>query len=356
MISLKKTLTEFDGLSRQLHAAMDCYRAALESIGRHAVEVVPAEAAEHRTTLGLIRRNLEGSTSEETLTRSRSALESELERYSERARGSLKGREGEIRAIIEILAQLAQSITAHSDAYSGRFRSLAQGLEAVAQLDDLAAIRQRLAASATEIRSCAESMHREEMDSVARLQGELRTFRRRLEEAESLAATDSLTGLANRRQAESLMRRKIESGQPFSILLFDLDGFKLVNDRYGHYVGDCLLKAFGKRLVGQFRAGDVVCRWGGDEFLVVLSSGLPDGSARAVCVAERMGGLYAIKSPQGAVNVQISATVGFAHSQPGESAEELFTRADASLYQRKGQGSSLTLDLHQGRASVVPKA
>ena len=356
MISLKKALNEYEELNRHLHSALDCYRAAIGNMERHAVAVSPEEVVAHRKALRLIRLTLEGSATKESLAGSKTALESELEGYSKRATSSLKSREGEMRAILEILAQAAQAMTAHSDSYSGRFRTLAQELESVVQLEDLGAIRRRLATSVNELRSCVESMQREEQASVARLRGELRTFQRRLEEAESLAATDTLTGLANRRHAESLMRSKIEAGQCFSIMLFDLDDFKLVNDEHGHHVGDCLLQAFAKRLLGHFRAGDVVCRWGGDEFLVVLSTGLADAGGRGRDVADRMGGLYAVKSNKGAVNIQVSATVGCATYQSGESAEELFAKADAALYQRKGQRNSLMQELEQSCVPSRPKA
>ncbi|HSW49353.1 MAG TPA: hypothetical protein VLH09_04220, partial [Bryobacteraceae bacterium] len=128
MISLRKTMTELEGLSQQFQTALDCYRAALGSMEEHAVAITPEGVAEHRQTLRLIRKALEECSSEESLVGSRAALEAELERYSKRAAGALKGREGEIRAILEILAQAAQAMTAHSDNYSTRFRSLAHDL------------------------------------------------------------------------------------------------------------------------------------------------------------------------------------------------------------------------------------
>jgi diguanylate cyclase (GGDEF)-like protein len=199
-------------------------------------------------------------------------------------------------------------------------------------------------------------MQSEETASVARLQGELRTFRRRLQEAEAMAATDPLTGLANRREAEKLMARKIKSGRAFCIMLFDLDGFKAVNDRYGHAAGDHLLQAFAKRLQGQFRSDDSVCRWGGDEFLVVLSCPVPDAAERAQAVAGRMGGLYAVQTARGAVNIYVSASVGAAQYEPGETGEQLFTRADACLYQDKRDRRRDLMTLSGTLETASPKA
>jgi diguanylate cyclase (GGDEF)-like protein len=320
------------------------------------VEITVQEAAEHRKTLRRIRESLAGAAGEQSLSQSRTELDAELERYSKSAAALLRSRVSEIRAILEILAQAAQAMTTHSDGYSARFRAFAQELEGVAQMSSLAEIRRRLAGSVTGIRSCVESMQREGAGSVARLKSELRLFQQRVEEAESLAATDSLTGLANRRRAEQLMQRRIDAGQPFSILLFDLDDFKVANDSHGHQIGDYLLQAFAKRLLGQFRAGDVACRWGGDEFLVVLDSLLPDAAGRSREVAERMGGLYAVKTLNGPINIRVSASVGFAHHEPGESWQDLFTKADASLYRRKASQPNRDLRLDDVCTAGLPKA
>ena len=94
----------------------------------------------------------------------------------------------------------------------------------------------------------------------------------------ALSQTDALTGLPNRRGLQDRLQLALESATPqqmLAVFLLDLDGFKPVNDRYGHDVGDALLVAVGKRLQQQLRGSDVVARLGGDEF-VVLASGLAD--------------------------------------------------------------------------------
>lgn len=356
MISLKKSLSQIEELSDRLASALGLFAGAVASIEQHAVEVNEADAAEHRQRLRRIRKSVEESRARETLEQCGLDLENELRRYSQRAAVVLQERQREVREILEILAQAAQTITTRSDDYSAQFGKLAHDLESMAALDDLTAIRKRLADSVSRLRACVESMQRDEMASVARLQGELQTFRRRLQEAETMAATDPLTGLANRREAENLMARKIKSGRAFCIMLFDLDGFKGVNDRYGHNVGDHLLQAFAKRLQGQFRSDDAVCRWGGDEFLVVLGAPLPDASERAHAVAARMGGLYAVQTARGAVNIYVSASVGVAQYEPGESGEQLFTRADAGLYQDKRERRGALGMLSNVLEGAAPKA
>ena len=113
-----------------------------------------------------------------------------------------------------------------------------------------------------------------------------------------------------------------------------MDNFKQVNDWHAYDVGDQLRKAFSNRLASQFRPDNVVCRWGGDEFLAVISCTLPDALGKASLAAERVSGQYAMESANGAENICVSAAVGVAQHEPGESAQELFASADALLYLR----------------------
>jgi diguanylate cyclase (GGDEF)-like protein len=84
------------------------------------------------------------------------------------------------------------------------------------------------------------------------------------------ASTDILTGLLNHGEAELRLRKRLEQGEVVSLIILDLNGFKQINDRWGHTCGDQVLKAFSRILANVTRISDAVCRWGGDEFLVIL--------------------------------------------------------------------------------------
>ncbi len=99
-------------------------------------------------------------------------------------------------------------------------------------------------------------------------------LRNRLEESVEAAITDPLTGLNNRRYMERYMRTLVEQavkhGKPLSMLISDIDHFKLINDRYGHDAGDEVLKEFARRLRSNIRGVDLACRLGGEEFVVIM--------------------------------------------------------------------------------------
>jgi diguanylate cyclase len=156
----------------------------------------------------------------------------------------------------------------------------------------------------------------------------------------ALAHTDALTGLPNRRGLQGHLAAALPQSQPrqlLAVFLLDLDGFKPVNDRHGHDVGDALLVAVGKRLQAELRGSDVVARLGGDEF-VVLAQGLADEAA-----AHRLGQkmLSAFEAPFEAAgqHCKVGLTVGYALAPlDAASADELIKRADAAMYAGKAAG------------------
>jgi len=155
-----------------------------------------------------------------------------------------------------------------------------------------------------------------------------------------LAETDALTGLPNRRGLQGQLEAALRGSSPrrmTALYLLDLDGFKPVNDRYGHDVGDALLVAVGERLRGQLRGGDLVARLGGDEF-VVLASGLEDDGA-ALALGRKL--LAAFNQPFDAAGqrCEVGLTVGYSIAPlDGDNAGDLLKRADAAMYAGKQAG------------------
>jgi diguanylate cyclase (GGDEF)-like protein len=153
------------------------------------------------------------------------------------------------------------------------------------------------------------------------------------EEVYKVAVLDSLTGLHNRRYARQRLLDEIARSQrhgfPLTVILFDLDSFKQVNDNYGHEAGDKVLRSFAERLSKATRGCDVTARYGGDEFLALL----PECKAGDVqYVLKRLDGVQA--DIDGKI-LKISYSAGWADYISGESAEELLRRADEALYVNK---------------------
>ena len=161
---------------------------------------------------------------------------------------------------------------------------------------------------------------------------------------ESMAYSDQLTGLPNRallgdrlHQAMTLARRR---GRTLAVVLLDLDGFKAINDKYGHATGDLLLRALSVRMKDGLREGDTLARLGGDEFVAVFLD-LVDSRASAPLLA-RLLTVSSQALPVGSLNLQVSASLGVTFYPQAEEvdADQLLRQADQAMYQAKLAGKN----------------
>jgi diguanylate cyclase (GGDEF)-like protein len=155
-----------------------------------------------------------------------------------------------------------------------------------------------------------------------------------------LALHDHLTGLPNRGlfadRLEHALIRSVRSGRALAVLFVDLDGFKAVNDRYGHACGDLLLKQVADRMRDGLRGMDTLARLGGDEF-TVLCEDLEDVD-EAVAIAERLAESLAPPFRIEGSETTISGSVGIAMGRPSEDGSAVLRRADAAMYRAKARG------------------
>ena len=154
------------------------------------------------------------------------------------------------------------------------------------------------------------------------------------------AMMDVLTGLSNRRAlAEHLQRewaRMQRGGQVLSLIMIDLDHFKDVNDQHGHSAGDRMLKEVAGALAGQCRQTDIPCRYGGEEFAVLVSNA-PCGVAALLAERCRQA-VGTIRVHEDGSDVGITASFGVADTSDAESIEDLIEMADRALYEAKQDG------------------
>ena len=209
--------------------------------------------------------------------------------------------------------------------------------EALAKLEDLPQIRSAIVRGAKELKTCVEKMEQDGRASVAALRTQVSTYEAKLEEAEQRASHDALTGLDNRQGVEAKLLRRIAAQKPFCVMILDLNGFKQVNDTYGHQAGDDLLKQFSTELRSASRVTDVVGRWGGDEFIVVLDGSITDAHAHVERMRKWVFGSYTLHLGAEGPKVEMDAAVGLIEAQPGEGVKDMLARADALMYKQKGE-------------------
>jgi diguanylate cyclase (GGDEF)-like protein len=172
----------------------------------------------------------------------------------------------------------------------------------------------------------------------ALLMREIAALKERETRTRRLAHRDDLTGLYNRRRMRELLDSAIAEaarrGQCVGLLFIDLNGFKSINDEYGHAAGDEILCSVATRIAGRVRTGDIVCRFGGDEFVVILPS-VPDAAAVAQvadAIRERVALPYWLDDNEQHLTAAIGESI---YPHDGESADVLLHRADQTMYRLK---------------------
>jgi len=175
------------------------------------------------------------------------------------------------------------------------------------------------------------------LTAVVRLRNSHDRAQAHVEVMRELALTDVLTGLPNRREVTDRLTSAIalshRAGQPLSVALIDVDRFKAINDRFGHDTGDAVLRRLGELMGLQLRGGDVLGRWGGEEFLLFA----PGAPVRAAAeLAERVRRTVATHAFAHGEPVTIS--LGLAQCSAEDDLAALVKRADLALYQAKRNG------------------
>lgn len=183
-------------------------------------------------------------------------------------------------------------------------------------------------------------------DRNSLLQQELLALAQKEAQARHLAYHDALTGLPNRSLLQDRFRQALSQAKrhhrPLALLLLDLDEFKCVNDRLGHSSGDLLLQAVAERLGTVVRAADTACRYGGDEFAILLSELDHPGMVSAVTakIRLRLGEPYIIDG----YRIHMTVSVGTAvYPADGQTCDELMKRADVAMYLAKGAGHHVSI-------------
>jgi diguanylate cyclase (GGDEF)-like protein len=323
-----------------LDAVLKSYRSALMAMGKSGLQACPAIGAQLQQNMAGLEQRLSKNVTPALMQETETKITEELDQWGARTQQHFKAKTDEVRELLIVMARTAESVGERDNKYANQFSTFTTQLRAIANLDDLTQIRESLVKGAAELKVSVDQMAQDSQKLVAQLQAEVSTYEGKLKVAEDLALRDSLTGLSNRRNVEERITWRMDRQQTFCVAVLDLNRLKFVNDTYGHLAGDHLLQQFAKELRSGCRSTDVVGRWGGDEFILVL-----DGASSAVePQIERLRkwvfGEYSVKPGPDAKEVKISvdASIGLAQWNPGETLDQVIERADAVMYKEKQAG------------------
>jgi diguanylate cyclase (GGDEF)-like protein len=340
VISLKKYL-EMDVLDERsrvlLAAVLESYRSTLLCVGKNGVRACPSVGLDLQKNLAELEGRLSDETTPTAVKATEKAAEEELQKWAGRSAEYLKAKANEVKELLVVLANTAESIVERDQKYASQFSQFTTRLQSIADLEDLGQVRASLLQGANELKTCIDRMTQDSQRSVQQLRAECSTYESQLKTVQQLAMQDALTGLPNRRAAEERIEWRIAHKQAFCVMMIDVDGFKQVNDSYGHVAGDHLLQQFAEELRSNSRTPDIVGRWGGDEFIAVLDCDAHGAKSRLERLRKWVLGEYTLHvgNPPQPVRVPVDASVGIAEWSSGETLSDLIQRADADMYAEK---------------------
>lgn len=265
------------------------------------------------------------------------------ERFLKRAGTFNAEREKELAEVVRVLQEMVDTLRGEAKDFESGFAKSSENLAKIVEINDIRELKRALSKEVDDLkRVVAERQKREEV-TYAKMATRVKTLEANLVQAQAEAATDALTTLPNRgafdRTLASWIAQATECGEPFAVALVDIDDFKHVNDNHGHQIGDRVLVSAAQILGGGLRGSDVVARYGGDEFAILLAKiSASQAKSRLTTLVNGMATSYAyeIDGNKGAVTFSIS--VGVSEFTGGDTIQSLVKRADEALYEAKRKG------------------
>ena len=322
-------------------ALLKAYRNLLAAAGESCAEAFPSLGAGLKKSLAAVADELRSGSwkplSPEVVAATDGRAVSRLREWGRCVARISRQQAEELKSLLLMLTQSAEHVSRRDLASAQRIDAVAVRLKSISTVDDICQVRESLIESAADLKNAIQQHLAESSRQVAELRAQIASCESRLKSAEQRALIDPLTQLPNRICMENEIEMRIGSGARFSIAILDLDGFKAVNDQHGHVIGDQVLKQFADELRSACGAAELVGRWGGDEMILLLDTGLEKAQKQLDRIAAWVCGNYTVND----LNIRVDASIGVAEHQYHESVMQLIERADHAMYRRK---SGLRMD------------
>jgi diguanylate cyclase len=340
MISIRKQVEHGDYVAACFRALLKAYVELTRSLPTAALPANPDLAGQCKEDLERSATALKDTPPVEAIDEAGKLALQHIDGIFHSNRAALEERDAALKEVVVLVAQAVAGFRGHGERHESNLGRLADNFEALSRVDDANELRRRLRDNVSKLREAAEEMRRESEQAARQFESQISVFQQRLETARKESGTDRLTGLGSRQEAERQVRKIPKRKGNICVLLFDIEGFKDVNSRYGALFGDKLLGALAHVLRGQFPEEGSLFRWGADEFLAVCEGSLAGCSERGrdICASFATPGKYFTTLESGA-KAALSAVLAFGAVQysSGESPEDLCRRARAALEQNRKQ-------------------
>ena len=258
----------------------------------------------------------------------------------------LKDRERELKDIIEILTGAMVALDSENQQYNQKILAESEKIERITYLDDIKKIKQALIQEIEQIRATVKEKQSRDNIKLEILSKQVKTLNVQLEKARTESLTDGLTGIYNRKAFDhkigELVQKNTVSHLPFSLLMLDIDDFKMINDTYGHQIGDRVILAIVNKCRHSIRGEDFLARYGGEEFVIILpGASLKNAVKKANQICKSIAATrYSLDEIHGSPTLSITVSIGVSSHQNADTTATVTQRADQALYAAKRAGKN----------------
>ena len=334
VISLRRKIDESARFDAGFRALAKVFLGLTAALPKAALPANPDLSSECKQSLEQATAPLKESAALSEIDEAGKATLQQFEEICRSNRAALEDRDAALKDVVLTVSGAISSFKDFGERHNCNLTKAADGFEALTRISDVNELRRQLHANVVQLRQSVEEMRRQSEEPARQLESQISAFQQRMEQARKGSGVDRLTGLGSRREAEKYLQKIPKLPRSACLLLFDIEGFRDINARFGTLFGDKILQALAHVLKERFPDEGTLFRWGADEFLAISSGPLNMRleQCRAICDSFA-GNRYS--SFENGIKTSMSAKVasGAAEYIHGESIDDLYRRARRNLDQ-----------------------
>jgi diguanylate cyclase len=328
--------------ARRAQALLKLADRLLSLLAEHAPEDQQFKAESFRRKVEQWRAELAREDDPDALGRLARRIIVECDSFLDRTRHARADREAEFFDLVRVLREVLDTVRGDSRRFEDDLLQSTKAIERMVELEDIRELKRALAREVGTLRRAVEERRSVEAAQYDKLLGRVHTLEESLSRARAEAATDALTGIPNRGAFDLAVRewlaRAAGGGSSFAMAMVDLDDFKRINDTHGHQVGDRVLLAAARLLAGGVGPSELVSRYGGEEFALLLDGSATEARERLTDLLHRVAPAYEYSLGGERKYLTFTFSAGVTESVAGDTPDTLVKRADEALYDAKRRG------------------
>lgn len=338
LISIRKKMEESERWSQTFDAFVNAFVKLTSALPDAALPANPELSRQSREVLKPYAARLKDSPGSSTVEEAGTVAFQQIEAICHSNRTAIEDRDTAIKDVVASVAQAISGFRGNGERHESDLGRLADDFDSLTRVEDVTDLRLRLRHTICKLRDTALEIRRESEQSFRQFESQISAFQQRIELARKESGVDRLTGLGSRREAERALRSIPGHEGAVCVLVFDIEGFREINDRFGSLFGDKLLRSFAHLLCEHFPDDNRIYRWGADEFLVIAEGSESGFMQRCseVCRSFAAPGRYFATIEEGE-RVDLAAPVAFGSAQyeSDQGIEQLYNRARSVLEQSR---------------------